>query len=759
MKRIISAALAGVLVFAVSAPAFATTASFLTGSTGFCNFDFEDETAKTDLKTYLTTANTGHSFNSGDIPTVEYDAEKGSNVMIFKGSQAVWDGITFAGKETGIKAGDTVYFEFSFKQTAKTTMILTAGQNFRFFSVSKGDELITWTSETQGKLAYELNKWYHIVLKVEVGETTGYMTPYINGVAYPRLDNSNYKAANMATFGSGARLQVNTDATNKTYVDDFKIWIGGTDYTPEATGDVAKITSTELTVGKDNVILYEGLSTLAELNAKLTAENGGSIVYFDASNNLISDLAGTSISPETKIVVRSASGAAVDRYTAVMPDVTSDEYTIDFETKKISGVPYMTKTADFLANLNVKEGLSKSVSTNAYGYVDKNSTVTIGSVNYTVENETYFETDFTNEGDSTLGAKGFGSAGLAYVASQAWCSVDNGAVKGGKSLVEKFNEGGIHHYDFVPSTVFPDGLEAGDVVNFEFNVLTTAKSSAVCFTLGGLRVFKFTDDGKIVTYNETVTLNEGYKLGEWNHVVVSWAKDNFTDERGTIYSTYKIYLNGKELEKENGVTDFTNSAMKESNQFRISLGTTDAGSCYLDDVKIYKSAKFGYDEAYMSGGELLASDSYIISDKVIYLKDGVTVADAMGELPFASNPLDAEGEIVNPDEMSVGSVFYIAENKDSTTGATRVSKYTFASADKLTANGDKLSAAVYGDGMIVAAAYDGDGKMTDVKVFKVSDKKTTVDLKDFTGTTVKAFLWSDSLVPYNMLTKGADEWN
>lgn len=759
MKRIISAALAGVLAFAVSAPAFATTASFLTGSTGFCNFDFEDESAKTDLETYLTTGNTGWLFNSGDIPTVEYDAEKGSNVMVFKGSNAVWDGITFAGKDTGIKAGDTVYFEFSFKQTAHTTMLLTAGQNFRFFSVSKGNELIEWTAESQGHLKYKLNKWYHIVLKVEVGETMGYMTPYINGVAYPRLYNSNYKAANMATFGNGARLQVNTDATNKTYVDDFKIWIGGTDYTPKVAGDVAKITSTEFSIGEDNVILYSGVKTLAQLNAKLKAEESGSIAYLDAANTPITDLAGTEILNNVKIVVRSSSGSAVDTYTAVMPDVTSDEYTVDFEKKKISGVPYMTKTADFLANLKEKEGLSKTVSTNDYGYVDKNSTVTIGNVNYTVENQTYFETDFTNEGDSTLGAKGFGSAGSASVVSQAYCSVDNGAVKDGKSLVEKFNAGGIHHYDFVPSTVFPDGLEAGDVVNFEFNVLTTAKSSAVCLILGGLRVFHFQDDGTIKTYNESATLNEGYKLGEWNHVVVSWAKDNFTDVLGTTYSTYKIYLNGKELVKENGVAEFINSAMNESNQFRISLGTTDAGSCYLDDVKIYKSAKFGYDEAYMSGGELLASDDYIISDKVIYLKDGVTVADAMSELQFTSNPLDADGEIVNPEDMSTGSVFYIAENKDETTGATRVSKYTFASANKLTADGDKLSAAVYGDGMIVTAAYDGNGKMTDVKIFNVSDKKTTVDLKDFTGTTVKAFLWSDSLVPYNMLTKGADGWN
>lgn len=768
MKKFISVAVAVMMLFAVSAPAFATTSSYLpdstatTGNRTLFAIDFDDAT---ELSSAIKTTYSSLTDNSGtSSPSLVTEPVKGGQSMLVTDG-TTWDGIGLSsGDGLALESGQKLYYELSFMMTDHSedrgNIVLQAGSvPIRVLSINNPgpnnkdtNYLLDLTNESQVHLNYELNKWYHLVMKITPGTSSANssIALYINGELYGTYNNSNYSLTGFSTF-SKSRLQVSAVADEKIYIDDFKSWISTADYDPSAAGDIVEVTSTDFKI-EDGVITYENVSTLGELYEKLSVTADAGIAFIDANGDAIEDPE-TKISEGVQFVARSKSGAVVKAYKVKAkepPALTSTVYTVDDDAKTISGVPFMTKVNDFKAGLTTADGKTLTVSS-ANGYADSATTVTVDGTAYTVVNKSYVWHEF---GTYTLG--GLANANISISASTDTRNVSstNDVLKGGSAILSKAEKDGQVLHASVPTALIP-ALEEGDVVNLEFNI----KADGYHRSQAGYRdcadAVAFTEDGKITVlkqYDSGIT----YVPGEWYHIVMSYKYKHLSSK----YHTFKLYINGQEIQNpDRSDALFPHSNMDIVSLCRVSLSGAVGVSLRLDDFKVYKAATQNYDEAYMTGNQLVTSDSYVVDGKTVYVPAD-DVAGAIYALNFPVDPVDASGNVIDPDSMEIGDVFYIKEGtSDKDTDASRVSKYTLAEANVLTASGDKVSAAFNGNGMIIGAAYDANGKVTATKVFNVDMEKATADLSSLEGATVKAYLWSDLLKPYSVLTKGADgEW-
>lgn len=748
MKKFISVAVAVMLLFAVSAPAFATTASYLPSATTLYAFDFDSLADGTTAAEAVSSSYTSITSNKGDA-TKELGADpvKGGKSLYLATPSGTWEGITFTtASDFAVAEGENLIFEFSAKNIETITLQLGVSP-FRFLNVSSST--LKAFNETQTIGTVDTTAWNHYVVQIAPTSSTGTTTIWLNGEQVFSGVNSNGKTANIS--GAWDKSRVMFTAATGGYADDVKAWISTTAYDPSAAGDVVEITSIGFPV-KDGVITYENISTLGELYDTLSVTTGGSIVFLDADGAEIEDTE-TAISEDVQIVARSASGAVVKVYTAKEkepPVLTSTVYTVDDEAKTITGVPVMTKVDDFKANLTPAAGKTLAVSS-SNGYVDADTTVTVDGTAYTVSNEIYESHEF---GTVSLGQlQNNTNITISANTSTRNVSATNDVLKGGSAILSMADSDGQAFHASIKSGVIPT-LEEGDIVNLEFNIKADGYHKSQAGYANFADAVAFTEDGKITVlrnYDSGIT----YVPGEWYHIVMSYKYKHLS----STYHTFKLYINGELIENpDRSDALFPNSGMDIVSLCRISLSAATNITCRLDDIKVYKAATQDYDEAYMTGNQLVTSSDYVVQDKVIYVPAD-SISDALYALTYPADPVDANGDVIDPGAMSIGSVFYIAENA-ADGDASRVSKYTIAETNVLTASGDKLSAAFNGDGKIIAAAYDANGAVTDVEVYDLDMEKKTVDLSSLSGDTVKAYLWSSTLKPYSVLTKGADgTWN
>ena len=745
MKKIVGLLAAAVLAFNMSAPAFAVTDSYLTDKTVYFNADFEkyNEGALTKLDEG---ANIALAINKQATPEIATDTEKDGKVLKFTPAE-VWSGITIA-NVNDVAAGEKLFYELSVKAMDYSVVNFQALSSFRLFTMSNGGKTkkMCLFNETLEISQYNPGQWYHIVIEVEPTDTTGYLTVFINNEKVrDKYLNSGLSIANVNACTSN-RLQLNGSDTSEFYIDDFKCWKSAASYDPDAAGDTAKI-STDLTVADDMIYFADG-ATLSQIGA----QNGGSVRFYAADGAEITDTA-AQLADGTKIVITSASGVSRATYTAKKTPLTSAVYTVDPVAKTISGVPYMTDIESFKANLAAAEGVELSV-TSANSYADPATAVTVDGAAYTVANAMWYAQDFENV--SSFGALSpYITSGGASKAAAGFAKTDD--IKNSGALKETFGAtGGLQHLQYAGAIAEP--IKDGDIVNLELSFRADGYNVSQIW-MAGMRVLSLTEDGSIKTFNETVTLAKKYIPGKWNHLVVSFGKNNYTDISGDVsktYSTVKLYLNGKQLLNPNrGDAIFPNTGFNTDGQYRITLacGSKTTDPVWLDDIRVYRAATQDYDEAYMLGECGVSSEDYIISDRVIYLEDVENdVADAVNSLTVVGgNPVDEYGEVINGDDMDKDSVFYIVDPN-----GVRVMRYSFAPANTLTEAANLISGTLYGEGMLILTSYDEDGTLARVKLTKLDTEKATVSARSF-GT--KAFLWNNNLKPMSMLEKGEDgEW-
>lgn len=745
MKKIVGLLAAAVLAFNMSAPAFAVTDSYLADKIVYFNADFEkyNEGALTKLDEG---ANIALAINKQATPEIATDTEKDSKVLKFTPAEE-WSGITIK-NVNDVAAGEKLFYELSVKAMDYSVVNFQALSSFRLFTMSSGGKTkkMCLFNESQELSEYNLGQWYHIVMEIEPTDATGYLTVFLNNEkVFARKPNSNLKLASVNACTRN-RLQLNGSEASEFYIDDFRCWKSAASYDPDAAGDTAKI-STDLTVAGDMIYFADGA-----MLSQIGAQNGGSVRFYAADGAEITDTA-AQLAEGTKIVITSASGVSRATYTAKKTPLTSSAYTVDPVAKTISGVPYMTDIESFKANLAAADGVELSV-TSANGYADSATVVTVDGAAYTVENALWYAQNFENV--SSFGALSpyFVSSGSSK-ASAGFAGTDD--IKNSKALKETFSAvGGLHHFSYAGMITEP--INDGDIVNLELSFRADGYNASQIW-IAGMRVLSLTETGSMKTFNETVTLAEKYVPGEWNHLVVSFGKRNYTEVSGDIsqtYSTVKLYLNGKQLLNPNrGDAIFPNTGFNTDGLYRITLacGSKTADPVWLDDIRVYKAATQDYDEAYMLGKCGVSSENYIISDRVIYLEDVENdVADAVNSLRVVGgNPVDKYGDVINPDDMDKDSVFYIVDPN-----GVRVMRYSFAPANTLTESADFISGALYGEGMLILASYDEDGTLARVRLTKLDTEKATVSARSF-GT--KAFLWNNNLKPMSMLEKGEDgEW-
>lgn len=755
MKKIVGLLAAAVLAFNMSAPAFAVTDSYLADKIVYFNADFEkyNEGALTKLDEG---ANIALAINKQATPEIATDTEKDSKVLKFTPAE-VWSGITIA-NVNDVAAGEKLFYELSVKAMDGSRVVLQAGNADNDSAVRLLDmqnNKMKMLNETVELLAYETNRWYHIVIEVEPTEATGYLTVFVNNENIRnRYPNSNYKLANINKCKSN-RLQLSGSDTSEFYIDDFRCWKSAASYDPDAAGDTAKI-STDLTVVDDMIYFADG-ATLSQIGA----QNGGSVRFYAADGAEITDTA-AQLAEGTKIVITSASGVSRATYTAKKTPLTSSAHTVDPVAKTISGVPYMTDIERFKANLAAADGVELSV-TSANGYADSATVVTVDGAAYTVANAMWYAQDFEN-------VSAFSNL-KPYIISDGATKVDNvyiatasfektGDLKNNKALKETFSGSTEATQHFNYKNAIAEQIKDGDIVNLELSFCTDGYGTT-SIQIAGMPILTLGTDGSMQVFKKdgVITLAEKYIPGEWNHLVASFGYNNFTEVLGDVsktYSTVKLYLNGKQLLNPNrGDEIFANSGFNTNGVYRISPAGTakDTKAVWLDDIRVYRAATQDYDEAYMLGECGVSSEDYIISDRVIYLEDVENdVAAAVNSLTaVGGNPVDEYGEVINADDMDKDSVFYIVDPN-----GVRVMRYSFAPANTLTEAANLISGALYGEGMLILSSYDEDGTLARVRLTKLDTEKATVSARSF-GT--KAFLWNNNLKPMSMLEKGEDgEW-
>ncbi len=747
MKKIVSFLAAACLMFTCTATAFATNGNYLPAEVTdtektFYAVDFEQEaytegTIKAD--TFKANENNnsyiGLALNSGTGEIVS-DPIKGGKSILFTGSTA-WQGITVAQTDT-VSSGDKYFLEFSIKTSQYSDVRFQIMNNFRVFTMSKGangNTKMGVTDETQVLFdQYELNKWYHVVLQIEPQETTGLITPYVNGVKYATKPNSNYKLSNFNGTWAGSRIQCSTTEGQKIWLDDFKCWKSSQNYDPVAAGDAAKITSDKYNV-TNNTINYYNAETLADLRQALEAGTG-EIIFFE-DDKVITDEAAP-VGNNVKAVVRSQSGAEVESYTLSEAELYSESYSVS--DGKISGVPYYTTHEQFEAKLGCADGTAPKMEYSDRNVVTSGDTVTVGGNTYTVELELFYESDMS-QADTKLVSGGQANASVTYGAE----------IDGKKALeVAAAKDGAIRHNDFNNANTFGNKVfNRGDIVNFEYSFYGD-ENAQFTITVAGHRVLAI--DGDVIrAMNETFILDgASWKHNEWNKVVISVCRDGVTDnnEDGTskTYTSWRIFLNEEQLnwsKRSDGYFAnsgfFWNNSDAKSNKWRITVGVKSAGAkAYISDVKLYSSALQDYDTTLESAANYIDTE-----DGLIYVDKGENLEDALNELT-------SEGAvIVSVEDYAEADMNTLVRVTDPTGTKTQV--YSFALTNEIVVVGDVVKAYSKDSAVsLYAAEYSDDGELLNV-ILKTGDGNAVIKLNvgalTAENNSVKAFLWDGEMKP------------
>lgn len=732
MKKFISFFLVATLVFASMAPAMAASDSYLANQTKYYAVDFEkDAYTAGNTITALSDEGSNVTYNSKNmITTIVSDAVKGGKSMKIEKKAATPNEFYFGtafGSNT-IAAGDRLCFELSVKAES---LLYLALKDESAGSIALGGlyyGLASWpagTTLTTPKLI-TANEWHHMVYEIVPGTSNGTVTVYLDGTTIGSVTNTVLSIANLTTKLNSYKLYVNG---NGNLIDDIKFWKSTTAYDATAAGDVAGITSDFAIV--DNTIVYSGVSTLAELKAKLTATANGTIAFLTEDNAAVTDES-VAIEDTYKVVARSASGAVFKIYTIEGEKLSSEVYGIANNT--ISGVDYYTAVADFKAALSPKTGAEVSYNLSS-PYVKEGDTVTVDGVEYTVKLETLY--------DGFVG--GVGEKFRQYSISNL-NGVSAVTFEGKAARKISFNSNtGIEHLQFTNAKVFADTtVNDGDVLNLEFSYYGTENTS-ITVTMAGYPAIVMKGTSKFMINNSTV---EGVtaKVGEWNKVVVSMKKNGLTTG-GTTYTIWNVYLNGKKVEgPANTAGSFATTSGQNwtglsnnetSCQWRVTQQGSNEDSAYLADVKLYKAARMEYAPELATS----ANDVYVDADKKLIFVDENNIEAAVSSLSALNGgTISTSGEGIDT----------VVEVTDAT--GIETDTYSLAKNNTLYVAGTIIYGYSPEASRIYVAVKDSAGNLVTATAGSSDGSKiTSYDKANFgtlnNGQTVTAYFWTKDMKP------------
>ena len=431
----------------------------------------------------------------------------------------------------------------------------------------------------QAVMSYELNKWYNIVLALDMIDKK--YDVYINGEKV--MDG--ISSTNIRNDVNYMRFDVRNvkDVSSVTWVDDFRIYETGSvlAYEPEYEGSAITISSDFTVTGDYLKIINLGLYTYANLVSALGGDYSIWTAY-DANGNVVT--ANATAEDGSKLMLVSSNGAIVRDF-ILKDSIGQTGYNVDIPNKTISGVKKFTSFKDFYAKLGQGSSNSEILSggtviNDGYikdGYIFK----MFGKTEYTIRvDEEALNENFDNVTQVSyhLTDKIDGSTSDEY--NSVLISEDKG--KGGKSV--KIKTGGIKtgvQYTYVSTNSNFTDIK-GTKFNVEFSVKPEDKNlRRVLVAKNGdgtewwLPEFaSFEKDGRIrILYLDVAT----YEIGKWYDFVVAIDSE---------LNTYAIYINGELIKtgtSDRIKTGFSRPRFETRNENNVSSVT------WFDDFKIYET--------------------------------------------------------------------------------------------------------------------------------------------------------------------------
>lgn len=654
------------------------------------------------------------------------DAELGHKVILAKHTGANWIGIQEASNLAvpDVASGDYLIFEALVKMPED----VSTGPLFAHrvaLAEFKSDGTID-TMNGAG-LKWETGKWYHVVVQFKPTDTAcNEIYTWINGeqagtTYWPRSDANSkisYWKAMPATSHVSLRASV---AGAGFYVSKYKMMRSNDPYDEVANGDVATLTDAtdgSITVNESlKTVLYDDEEmAIADFVAAVGKPDGATVIVYSDDEPLGDE---EILADATSVLVRSASGNRVERYsliskTASTPEVTWDvALTVDEVGKTVAFKETNIKTvADLKAKVTAGSGTTVTYkdSTGAAIADDTASTTTVATITVSKGSISY---DYT----VTVTA-----ATKTYV-NYDWYLSDTNIGSGGKPLklvhdktmtqVMDDDMGyTVAHIDWVPNKTLWGGLitngnntVGGDLVSGDkFVVETTIKVDECnvlnnpCLTMnkGSLLYAKDSEiifDFGYYSAHNTIDLLGGafkvpYEADKWYHIVAEYTT---TDDAG---STVNMWINGEQVVTNYVSSTLTpsliNSRMNTDECFRLmQAGASTEAMKVTYSIAQYSwyRSDFGYDaDAQAKDAAALTEESDAITldatlGTIALGTSGLKVSDLKAALTAPTGAtvryLDADGAEVadTADASTVKKIVSVSSQK------TQAIKYTVAVPD------------------------------------------------------------------------------
>ena len=791
MKKLICSLSVAALMLTATATSFAAKSDYLppkapvSGSSEQTFFDLNADSyaAGSDITTVFTNELGKYSAfrgNNNASPIVVNDAEKGgSSVKV--STDAVWAG--FRPYQLGTaEEGDKYCFELSLKSDSPDASI-----HWQYLDKGKKSASWIWSAGSTGftfgdvEVDADITKWNNLVVEFEPGETDGTIRYYLNGelvatredvavATYERVQGDGGTPSNYATGASYSwydnsynRIQIgqfSKDADVSEYpwtIDDYRAWKSKTAYDPASAGDVVNLV-TDLEVDGYEIIAKD-LSTLGDLNAKLSASNNGTIVYLDANGNILSDM-NAAYSDAAKIVVRSESGSVVKVYT-FNDGIVSASYDIDNNAMKISGVLRLTTPEQLASKITSLKGYEVKVNASSK-YVDNNSTVTVGEKTWSIElKKTYFDDSYSYD-TASLNISNAGNTNYHRKGTSTVSIVSD--TRKGSNVLSIVPPNALAHFDVNSSNIGIPVMGENETRIVEFSVMAKDKDTSFWISIYGRDPIWFTKEGKLILF-DTVEWGD-YIPGEWYHIVMAFKDNAYYPQKypaDPVQDHVKIWVNGEQaiLGAAGGAYNIKQGNWN-ANTPRFSTNGANTSAIYIDDLKFYKAESFDYDADAIYGSIDVETDLDVVNN-VIYLPSDYSFDEIYNDISFPETAvlLNADGSEL--EELDFEAPFYVRD-----ASGVRLNKYSFAFYPEtgIATDGSKIIAEVTGIAkeapVLWVAAFDGNELLEVYKADTIVDGKLSIDVADIAYDNVTAFLWGQNQAPYvasKAFTRSDDLWN
>ena len=600
-------------------------------------------------------------YNSTNVTaTIDTDAKKGGKSFKFTSNSANTADATiqlqpYNGKTFKTGAGVNIEFSFmtddlsdSFKFEWKKDNWLTP------FVIENGDIKINGTVVAN----YEVNKWYHFVLTMNIGEQP--VLVYLNGEKIAKRTDGLTHYINLGAFvgfigGGSTRFVVGKKAGKVTnfWVDDVKIYSANAySYDAEAAGTKCTLTSDTYTI-TDNTINVPAGTSAETLNQNINKPDGATIKLFDTDGAQTE-----TVSNGVKVVVVSKNGAAVKEYTVSMALISSNTYSVDDAAKKVSEVKHFTTVSDFLSNISAGNATKKVFNgaeevTEGYicdGHVLRVNDGTEDCDYEIILNENIYAANFDTQSD--LGGLEIVNSNKNITPASCYQQTTH-TDKGGMSL-KVFS---LAESDEDNTTMLQKYLTAAkNTFNLEFSVMFEGADVPRGLVIKAGDSFwsgtpVYFANGVAKVFGETIF---SYESNTWYNIVISM---------DTASRKYKVYINGEEAFQ--GIKTAAEGSMLDRLsyiRFYQETPKNTAGTMWLDDIKIYETALAPVYDAQTVGAACILENSSlnIYKNKIVFDNAAtVNIDDIIAQSTISSGATAVKGE----DTITVKSQNGLVMNK------------------------------------------------------------------------------------------------